>query len=93
MLNPEVLKCHEDLITLEIYVQQRKTMDNKFFIHVCKDIKIFGYMGASGGRGGDNNQIGPILIHIYPLFNINFNIIFFAVMLGPYIQSRGTRGT
>ena len=32
MLNPEVLKCHEDLITLETQVQQRKTIDNKFFI-------------------------------------------------------------
>ena len=28
-LNPEVLKCHEDLITLDTYVQQGKTMDNK----------------------------------------------------------------
>ena len=26
MLNPEVLKCHEDLITLDTYVQQGKTM-------------------------------------------------------------------
>ena len=32
MLNPEVLKCHEDLITLDTYVQQGITMDNKFFI-------------------------------------------------------------
>ena len=31
-LNPEVLKCHEDLITLDTYVQQGKTMDNKFYI-------------------------------------------------------------
>ena len=28
MLNPKVLKCHEDLITLATYVQG-KTMDNK----------------------------------------------------------------
>ena len=28
MLNPEVLKCHEDLITLETYAQGI-TMDNK----------------------------------------------------------------
>ena len=39
MLNPEVLKCHEDLITLDTYVQQGKTMDNKFFI--CENINIF----------------------------------------------------
>ena len=31
-LNPEVLKCHEDRITLDTYVQQGKTMDNKFYI-------------------------------------------------------------
>ena len=39
MLNPEVLKCHEDIITLDTYVQQGKTMvtmagDNKFYIYV-----------------------------------------------------------
>ena len=38
MLNPEVLKCHEDIITLDTYVQQGKTMvtmagDNKFYIY------------------------------------------------------------
>ena len=33
-LNPEVLKCHEDRITLDTYVQQGKTMDNKFYIYV-----------------------------------------------------------
>ena len=44
MLNPEALKCHEDLITLESYVQLGKTMDNKFFI--CDNINIFGYLEA-----------------------------------------------
>ena len=44
MLNPEVLKCHEDLITLGTYVQLGKTMDNKFFIFgICENINIFGY--------------------------------------------------
>ena len=95
MLNPEVLKCHEDLITLEKYVQQGKTMDNRFY--------FFGYMGARGG-GGFNNQTGPILLHIYPLFNNNLHVKYrsnlirtfcFKIknVLGPYIQSRGTRGT
>ena len=56
MLNPEVLKCHEDIITLDTYVQQGKTMvtmagDNKF-LHICENINIFGYMGAPGGGGG-----------------------------------------
>ena len=40
-LNPEVLKCHEDLITLDTYAQQGKTMDNKFYI-ICENIDIFG---------------------------------------------------
>ena len=68
MLNPEVLRTsshwrhrHNN------YVQQGKTMDNKFFI--CENINIFGYLGAGGGGGGGgfNNQTGPILVHIYPL--------------------------
>ena len=73
MLNPEVLKCHEDLITLDTYVQQGITMDNKFF--KCENINIFGYLGARGGGGGGvNNQTGPILGHIYPLFNKNLHV-------------------
>ena len=52
MLNPEILKCHEDLITLDAYVQQGKPMDNKFYIYICENINIFGYMGARGGGGG-----------------------------------------
>ena len=63
MWNPEVLKCHEDLITLELQVQG-KTMDIKFFI--CENINIFGYLGARGRwEGGFNNQTGSILVHIY----------------------------
>ena len=73
MLNPEELKCHEDIITLDTYVQQGKTMvtmagDNKFYIWMWKHPNIFGYMGARGGGGGGglNNQTGPILVHIIP---------------------------
>ena len=65
-------KCHEDLITLEMYVQLGKTTDNKFFI--CKNINIFGYLGAGEGGGGFNNQTGPILVHIHPLFNNNSHV-------------------
>ena len=72
MLNPKVLKCHEDLITLETYVHQGKTMDSKFYI--CENINIFDYMGARGGGGGFNNQTGPILVHIYPVFNNNVHV-------------------
>ena len=56
IVNPEVLKCHEDLITLETYVQQGKTMDTKFFI--CENINIFGYLGAQGG-GASIIGLGP----------------------------------
>ena len=77
MLNPEVLKCHEDLITLDTYVQQGKAMDNVLqVLHICENINIFGYMGARGGGGGGdfNNQTGLILVHIYPLFNNNLHV-------------------
>ena len=51
MLNPEVLKCHEDLITLDTYVQQGKTMDNKFYIYV-KTLTSLAKWGPGGGGGG-----------------------------------------
>ena len=120
MLNPEVLKCHEDIMTLDTYVQQGKTMvtmagDNKFYIYV-KILTSLAIWGPGGGGGGGYNQTGPILVHIYPLFNNNLHvkyrsnlirtfwvkikkmkkkkkIIFFGVMLGPCMKSRGTRGT
>ena len=50
-----------------MYEQQGITMDNKFFI--CENINIFGYLGPGGG--GFNNQTGPMLVHIYLLFNNN----------------------
>ena len=53
MLNPEVLKCHEDRITLDTYapVQQGKTMDNKFYIYV-KTLTSLAKCGPGGGGGG-----------------------------------------
>ena len=49
-LNPEVLKCHEDLITLPLdtYVEQGKRMDNKFYIYV----KTLTYLAKWGPEGG-----------------------------------------
>ena len=73
ILNPEVLKCHEDLITLDTYAQQGKTMDNKFYIYVKTYLHLWLY-GGPGGGGGFNNQTGPILVHIYPLFNNNLHV-------------------
>ena len=117
-LNPEVLKCHEDRITLDTYVQQGKTMDNKFYIYVKTLTSLAKWGPGGGGGGGFNNQTGPILVHIYPPFNNSLHVkyrsnlirtfwvkiknmkkiklfffFFFGVMLGPYIKSRGTRGT
>ena len=56
MLNPEVLKCHEDLITLDTYEQQGKTMDNKFNIYVKISISLAIWGPGEGGGGGLNNQ-------------------------------------
>ena len=47
-LNPEVSKCHEDRITLDTYVQQGKTMDNKFYIYV-KTLTSLAKWGPGGG--------------------------------------------
>ena len=55
MLNPGVPKCDEDLITLEIYVEQGKTINCKFFIYMaqCENINIYGYFwGRAGGGDG-----------------------------------------
>ena len=54
MLNPEVLKCHEDLITLDTYVQQGKTMDNKFYIYVKTLTSL-----AIWGPGASIIRLGP----------------------------------
>ena len=50
-LNHEVLKCHEDRITLDTYVQQGKTMDTKFYIYV-KTLTSLAKWGPGGGGGG-----------------------------------------
>ena len=46
-------------------------MDNKFFI--CQFLTIWGPGGGGGGWWFDN-QTGPILVHIYPLFNNNLHV-------------------
>ena len=71
MLNPELLKWHEDRITLDTYVQQGKAMDNKFYIYMY--VKTLTSLAKWGG-GGFNNQTGPILVHIYPPFNNNLHV-------------------
>ena len=66
------LKCHEDLNTLDTYVQQGKRMDNKFYIYV-KTLTSLAKWGPGGG-GGFNNQTGPILVQVYPPFNNNLHV-------------------
>ena len=73
------IKCHEDRITLDTYVQQGKTMDNKFYIYVktLTSLAKWGPRGRRGGGGGGrgfNIQTGPILVHIYPPFNNNLHV-------------------
>ena len=75
-LNPEVLKCHEDLITLDTYVQQGKTMDTKFYIYVKTLTSLAKWVpggGGGGGNGGFNNQTGPSWF-TYPPFNNNLHV-------------------
>ena len=52
-------------LTLDTYVQQGKTMDIKFYILV-KTLTSLAIWGPGGGVDF-HNQIGPILVHIYPL--------------------------
>ena len=51
------LKCHEDLITLDTYVQQGKSMDNKFYIYV-KTLTSLAKWGPGGG-GASIIRLGP----------------------------------
>ena len=81
MLNPEVLKCHEDLITLDTYVQQGKTMDNKFYIYV-KTLTSLAKWGARRGGGGERASIislGPswftYTLHLIIIYMSNIEAI------------------
>ena len=58
MLNPEVLKCHEDIITLETYVQQGKTMVISYIYVYVKTLTSLAIWGPWGG-GGLNIRLGP----------------------------------
>ena len=58
MLNPEVLMCHEDIITLAKYVQQEKSMDYMFYIYV-KTLTSLGIWGPGEGGGASIIRLGP----------------------------------
>ena len=72
MLNPEVLRCHENLITLETYIQQGKQWIISF--SYVKTLTSLAIWGPGGGGRGFSNKTGPILVHIYPLFNNNLHV-------------------
>ena len=59
MLNPEVLTCHEDLITLDTYAQQGITMDNKFYIYVKTLTSLAIWRPGGGGGGASIIRLGP----------------------------------
>ena len=44
-------------------------------------VAIWGPGGGGGGGGGFNNQTGPILVHIYPLFNNNLHVKYRSNMI------------
>ena len=59
MLNPEVLNCHEDIITLDTYAQQGKTMVTMagdksityIYVQILTSLAIWGPGGGGGGGG------------------------------------------
>ena len=71
-LNPEVLKCHEDRITLDTYVQQGKTMDKKFYIYVKT-------LTSLGGGGASIFRLGPswftYTLHLIIIYMSNIEAI------------------
>ena len=95
MLNPEVLKCHEDLITLETYAQLGKTMDNKFFI--CENINIFSYLGALGGLSSHpylcthqiRKQSDKKFLSLNPKYDKNIYVFHMWGVLGPHTSNPG----
>ena len=64
------MSANADLITVETYVQQGKTIENQFFICGPKNI----YIGLFEGPWGLNNQIWPILLSSYPLTHIYVHV-------------------
>ena len=79
MLNPEVIKCHEDLITLQTYVQGI-TMDNKFFIWKHWHLWLFGSPVGGGGGGGSIIRLGPSWF-TSTIFNNNLHVKYRSNMI------------
>ena len=78
MLNLEVLKCHEDRITLDTYVQQGKTMDNKFYIYV-KTLHLWLNGGPGGGGASSIFRLAPswftYTLHLIIIYMSNIEAI------------------
>ena len=80
------LKCHEDLNTLDTYVQQGKKMDNKCYIYVktLTSLAKFTYLltkwGPGGGGGGASIiRLGPswfkYTLHLIIIYMSNIEAI------------------
>ena len=67
------MSANADLITVETYVQQGKTIENQFLIYgpKCKKKYILGHLV---GRGAFNYQNGNILLSSYPLTHIYVHV-------------------
>ena len=69
----------EDRITLDTYVQQGKTMDNKFYIYV-KTLTSLAKWGPGGGGGGASIfRLGPFwctyTLHLIIIYMSNIEAI------------------
>ena len=58
------------------YIRTKKKQWIISFTYMWKQKRFWAIWGPGGGGGGFNNQTGPILVHIYPLFNNNLHIKF-----------------
>ena len=60
MLKPEVLKCHEDLITLETYIynKEKQWIISFTYVKTLTSLAIWGAMGGGGG-GASIFRLGP----------------------------------
>ena len=71
------MSANAGLITVEIYVQQGKTIENQFLIYGPKCKKknyIIGYLRGPGGGMAFNYQTGSILLSSYPLTHIYVHV-------------------
>ena len=59
MLNPEVLKCHEDLNTLDTYMHNKEKQWIISFTYMWKQNFFLAIWGPGGGGGASIIRLGP----------------------------------